>query len=133
MSVCKNCGGEGHTAFNCPKKPRKPLKAKKKLKKVGRLGQKYAELRKQFFTDNPYGPYECLYYTIMDMPSSLEANEVNVEHFQSKTHHPELRFVKGNLVVSCPGHNQDKGSMDGDKYIEKLRARATPAYIQTGL
>jgi 5-methylcytosine-specific restriction endonuclease McrA len=127
MSKCKYCGGLGHNAFNCPKKPRKTLvakyvlKPKKRLQKSGKLAQKYAELRKQFFIDHPYGPYECLYCIIVGLPTNLEANEVNVEHFKSKTKHVELRFVKGNLVVSCPGHNADKGGMNGDQYIRKLR------------
>lgn len=117
---CKYCGKPGHTVFNCPRKPRKPLVAKSRMRRVGKIGRKLLDQRTQWFKDNPRPYYECIYCLIVGLPTCLTKEEANLEHGMSKVRHPELRFVQDNLYISCPSHNQDKGSMNIDEYIEKL-------------
>ncbi|HEU5187087.1 MAG TPA: hypothetical protein VFT87_01145, partial [Candidatus Saccharimonadales bacterium] len=50
----------------------------------------------------------------------LELEYVNAEHPNSKARHPALRLAKDKLLVSCPGHNQQKGSMDIDEFLKIL-------------
>jgi hypothetical protein len=107
-------------------KPRKPLKAKaglvakKRMRKVGKIGKALIKQTHEYLADVP-PPYYCIYCIFLgwDMPP-LEPGTVNVEHTESKARHPELRFVKDNLAISCPFHNEDKKSLDIDEYLEKL-------------
>lgn len=117
---CKYCGGLGDLAFGCLKKPKKPLKATKRIRRAGKLAEAYKILRQEFFRENPDGPYYCMYCQYINREIALERWEVNIEHYHSKARHPELRFKKENLVISCAFHNQDKGSRDGDEYIQTL-------------
>lgn len=91
------------------------------MRKVGKIGQKLIDQREQWFIDNPAPYYECIYCLFVGLPTCLEEKYVNIEHGMSKTRHPGLRFVKGNLYVSCPGHNEQKGSMDIDEFLEILK------------
>lgn len=125
---CVYCGKLGHTAFNCPYKPRKrlqsrtPLKAKKRMKRIGKIGKALQDQRQQFLNEHA-PPYLCVYCLVIGVDSPLLPEEVNVEHGEAKASHSELRFVKGNLYVSCPGHNQDKGGMSITKYLTKIKER----------
>lgn len=76
--------------------------------------------RKQFLQENdpPYYCIYCLYIGIDPMP--LLPEWVNVEHTESKARHPELRFVKGNLAVSCAYHNAQKKSKGITEYLQIL-------------
>jgi len=89
------------------------------MKPIGRVGQAELEQRAQFFVDHD-PPYLCVYCLVIGIDHPLLPEEVNVEHGESKTRHVDRRFDKTNLYVSCPFHNQDKGSKDIDKYIAYL-------------
>lgn len=123
---CKFCGTLGHLAFNCPKKPRKPLKAtkglttKKRMNKVGRIGKALSKQRNELLDELPQ-PYKCFYCAFVGVETILEREFVNVEHTESKARHPELRFVKKNLVISCPGHNAMKQSKGVDEFLDSLQ------------
>ncbi len=123
---CKCCGALGHSAFGCPRKQLKPLqtctplKVKKRIKRLGRIGKALQDQRAQFFRENG-PPYLCIYCLVIGIDDPLLPGQVNVEHGKAKATHPELRFVKSNLYVSCPGHNADKGGMGIDEYIEYLK------------
>jgi 5-methylcytosine-specific restriction endonuclease McrA len=116
---CMYCSSSSHTGFSCVRRPRKPLQAKRPLSKSGKLAKAYAILRQDYLDTNP-GPYYCVYCLSIGVEQELTRGEVNVEHYHSKARRPDLRFRKSNLVVSCQKHNADKGSLDGDEFIQKI-------------
>lgn len=118
IKPCKYCGALTHLAFLCRKKPRKPLK------QLGKVGSQYADLREAFFKANPAEAYYCYYCLYVGIEIPLDKSQVCVEHYHSKARHPELRFTVGNLVASCHFHNKQKGSLDGDEYLEILKENA---------
>lgn len=123
---CTHCQSVTHTAFNCPRRPRKPLqtrtalKPKKRMRRIGKIGKALLDQRAQFFRDND-PPYLCIYCLVIGIDHPLLPEEVNVEHGEAKRPHPELRFVKSNLYISCPYHNQEKSGRGIDEYIEYLK------------
>lgn len=113
---CKFCGGLGHLAFGCRKRPKKPLKTKKRMKPLGKIGKALAKQSEDFKTElKP--PYLCFYCQYLGIDYPLEIEFVNAEHTQSKARHPAMRFVKEGLAISCPGHNEQKGSMDIEEFL----------------
>lgn len=122
MSKCKHCLMTTHSSFQCFSAPRKPLKAKKPMKKIGAVSKRLLAQREQYFEDNPSedGYYHCYYCLIQGIEEPLLREDVQIEHFYTKTHRPDLRFDRANLVLSCARHNEDKGTMDGPDYLEKL-------------
>jgi len=117
---CKYCGTIGHTSFNCPKKPRKPLQTTKRMKKVGKIGKQLLDQAADFRKEHP-GPQQCFYCLFIGIVELID--DYCVEHTLSKTRHPEYRFDKEKLVISCHGHNEEKGSKDIDEYLEILEKR----------
>lgn len=123
---CTCCGKTGHTAFTC--RPRKPLQTKrpmqrgKRLKKLGRIGQKLIDQRTEYFEEND-PPYYCIYCLVIGIDIPILKENAQVEHGKTKNNHPEFRFTKSNLYISCSFHNEDKGGTDIDEYIEKLRGQ----------
>lgn len=95
------------------------MKRGKALRKVGKVGKKLLEQREQFLLDHD-PPYLCVYCLVIGIDIPLMPDEFNVEHGESKTRHPDRRFDKTNLYVSCLFHNEDKGSQDIDEYIGML-------------
>lgn len=122
MKPCKFCGGLTHLAFGCTKRPKKPLNRAKRMRKVGKITKKLTEQRKAYFLDNPSpdGMYYCYYCLFLGVERPLTIGEVVIEHYKSRARHPELRFDRGNLVLSCEMHNKLKGSKDGDEFLEDL-------------
>jgi len=116
---CTYCKGLGHLAFGCTKKPRKPLQAKKPLKKVGNVSSKLLDQRKAYLEAFP-APHYCYYCAYVGIDEVLAEKHVQVEHFLTKNNRPDLRFDWSNLVKSCPGHNQLKGSTDGPEFLKQL-------------
>lgn len=92
---------------------------KKPLKRVGKIGRKLLDQRKQYLADN-LGPYYCYYCLFVGIEEELEQKHAQIEHFLTKNNHPEKRFDQSNLVISCAGHNQLKGGMDGPEFLKLL-------------
>lgn len=116
---CK-CGSLYHTSMLCPRKERKPLQNRKPMKKVGRIGKALIDQAHEFWKEQE-PPYLCVYCLVIGYENFLEPQWANVEHGESKYNHPDRRFDKTNLYVSCRFHNKDKGRMDIDPYIAKLK------------
>jgi len=89
------------------------------MKKVGKIGKKLLDQRATFIAENP-GPYYCYYCLYIGVEEELDVAHVQIEHFYTKNNHPELRFARENLVLSCSFHNRDKGGTDGPEYLAKL-------------
>jgi hypothetical protein len=66
-------------------------------------------------------PYLCVYCLVIGYENFLEPGWANVEHGEAKAGHPDKRFDKANLYISCQFHNKDKGTADIDEYIAKLK------------
>lgn len=119
---CSLCGGTSHTALTCFLRPKKPMQAKKQLKatkpmkKQGKIGKALAQQRKDYLADVP-PPYYCIYCQYIGIDIPILAEYLNVEHMKSKAKHAKLRFVRGNLAISCQGHNAEKGTLDIDQYL----------------
>lgn len=88
---------------------------------MGKIGKKLAAQSKEFIADYK-PPYLCVYCLVIGYDNPLMPEEIDVEHGNSKRMHPDQRFAKANLYISCKFHNKDKSSMDIDKYIEKIEA-----------
>lgn len=121
IKPCKDCGALRH-AFTCSKRPNVIMR-RKGLKKAGKISQKLSEQRKAYFEDNPseFNTYYCYYCLYLGHEIPLPKEKLQVEHFHTKARHPELRFERSNLILSCAGHNKDKGHMDGEDYLRKLK------------
>ncbi len=93
-----------------------PTKPRKRINRIGPVTRKLIEQRNQWIIDNQpddNGNYICYY---CDKPVHIDAFQL--EHKKTKNNHPELRFVKSNLVPSCPFDNKRKGGTDDDQYIK---------------
>jgi hypothetical protein len=134
---CKVCSSVAHTAFRCPRKPRVAMKSNKgfrpgkRLRPVGKIGKALHDQRIQFLAEHE-PPYMCIYCLVIGIENFLVPEDVNVEHGESKARHPDKRFTKKNLYISCGYHNQDKSSMDIDEYIALLLERKREYERQMG-
>lgn len=117
QSSCRYCLQTGHTAFYCPARPRKPLRAKRAMQKRGKHFSLWAATREKWLGQNT-GPYECY---ICQRP--LERDELTLDHIESRSRRPELRYVLENLRPCCGPCNREKGSLGLEEYLEKLRAK----------
>lgn len=123
---CKFHGVSTHSTFTCGLNPRrkpmkrgKPLKAKKRMKRIGKIGQQLLDQRVQYFQEND-PPYYCIYCVFIGIDIPILEEDAQIEHGMTKNNHPGLRFSKDNLYIACSFHNEDKGGMDIDEYLEKL-------------
>lgn len=119
LKPCTYCKGLGHLAFGCTKKPRKPLARVKRMRKVGRVTQKLIDQRKEYLKAHP-APHYCFYCLYLDMEEELDEKDVQIEHFQTKSDRPDLRFDYSNLVKSCALHNKLKADKSGPEFLELL-------------
>lgn len=110
---CKHCGGENHPSFRCFHNP----KAWKKIGQ-GKTSIKWLQTRRQWFREHKADSYNCFY-----CGRFLLRNEVELDHYESRSRRPDLRFELSNLVPACHKHNTDKGSRSGDEYIEILKIK----------
>ena len=116
---CKACDQIGHTPFNCPRRPRPPLKPSKGFRKSGKYGNKWKLTRKRWLILNPPN-HEGYYFCYIDgKPVSKE--EVELDHVESRTRRPDLRYTLSNIRPICHYHNQDKGSLSLSEYFGKLK------------
>lgn len=63
---------------------------------------------------HPQESYNCHY-----CGRFLLRNEVELDHFESRSRRPDLRYELTNLVPSCHRCNAEKGSLSGEQYLEK--------------
>lgn len=87
------------------------------MKRIGRIGKALIDQAARFRKENS-GPQQCFYCEYMGIIELIDT--YNVEHPYSKTRHPGMRFDYDKLIVGCPGHNEQKGSLDIEDYLKKL-------------
>jgi 5-methylcytosine-specific restriction endonuclease McrA len=110
---CKHCGGENHLSFRCFHSP------PNWKKKQGKTSIQWLQTRRQWFREHKADSYNCYY-----CGRFLLRNEVELDHYHPRSGNPELRYDLDNLRISCHPCNFDKGSIDGDLYIKKIKGRS---------
>ncbi len=113
--ACKYCNDKEpkHWPFQCPKRPKQvKIVQRTPVRKIGKKTQKWLALRKEWLREHPDEYFQCTY-----CPAIVPRSEVTLDHYKSRSRHPELVFDRNNLVPACGPCNDDKGSMDGDEYI----------------
>lgn len=53
---------------------------------------------------------------------AMGVERLTLDHYHTRSRHPELRYDIKNLVPSCFRCNYAKGSIDGDDYVKKIKA-----------
>lgn len=121
MSVpCKHCDSLAHTSFYCYQKPRKPIK-RTRVKKIGKIGEKWKLTRIAWFElypPNTMGMYECYLKIHPNCPRFMTPQQTTLDHIESRTRHPELRFCMDNLGPACWWCNEMKKSRSLDEIDE---------------
>lgn len=125
---CTHCDKIGHTRSQCillrrHKLENDPSKVNPKtgryndvkpLRKAGKYTQLWGKTRAKWITANPanhQGMYQCHYCHKL-----IPAIEMTLDHKQSRSRHPELRYELSNLVPCCSQDNEAKGSRSHDEY-----------------
>jgi 5-methylcytosine-specific restriction endonuclease McrA len=114
---CKYCDSLDHTQFYCRLKPRAVIKAKKSPAKVGKYGKQWLITRASWFERNPADHYICYLQISPYCLRTMKLKETTLDHIQSRTRHPELRFDLDNLAPCCGPCNELKGS----KSLEEVK------------
>ena len=78
------------------------------MRKLGKVGKKWLQTRKEWVKLNP--PNHAGYYICAIGGEYIPADEMELDHIQSRSRHPELRFDLNNLQPTCHNHNSEKGS-----------------------
>jgi hypothetical protein len=117
--MCKSCGTTfpqanslqticGKCAYNKYAKPHKPIK------KLGRISKEWIKTRQEWIKDN--SPVEGIWKCYL-CGKPLTSDTLTLDHMESRSRHPELRFDKGNLAPCCYDCNRKKGS----RSLEEVR------------
>lgn len=127
---CKICNIVGHSASFCYWRKRKPMKRSKQptvrktsINRLGKHGKKWLAFRTQWFIDNPADFYIC--YICGDR---LTRRETTLDHVNSRSGNPELRYDNSNLRPCCYLCNTDKGSLSYERYEKKKNNRIRIPY-----
>lgn len=86
----------------------------KPIKKSGKYGQKWLYTRRLWIAHNPpnhSGYYQCHYCTTL-----IPRAEMTLDHKESRSRRPDLRYELSNLVPCCAADNERKGSRSHDEY-----------------
>ena len=118
QSSCRYCLKTGHTAFYCPSRPRKPLQAKKPMRKRGKHFKQWMDTRDKWLEQNKAPYYFCYICDKM-----MTRTELTLDHIESRSRRPELRYVLKNLRPCCAKCNTEKGSLGLEEYLAKLKAK----------
>jgi len=111
---CKYCGSLSHWPFQCAKRPRKThpgVKQRKPIRKVGKVTRRWIEVRREWLRIHPFPLFHCHY-----CGREIGRSEMQLDHKEPRSRHPELRYELTNLVPSCGTCNSDKGSQSHDQY-----------------
>jgi len=68
--------------------------------------------------ENDEGGYNCRYCGVF-----LFRNQVELDHYLSRSRRPDLKYTFSNLVPSCHNCNTDKGSRSGDEYLKNKESK----------
>jgi 5-methylcytosine-specific restriction endonuclease McrA len=112
---CTYCHSLDHTQFYCRQKPRTQLQARKPLKKIGKQGDRWLETRAEWFRQNPAEQYECYLQITSNCLRVMTPQQTTLDHVQSRSRYPQLRYELSNLRPACWPCNMYKGSLDVDE------------------
>jgi 5-methylcytosine-specific restriction endonuclease McrA len=112
---CTYCHSPDHSQFHCRQKPRTQLKARKRLKKLGKHGNRWLETRAEWFRQNPAEQYECYLQITSNCLRVMTPEQTTLDHVQSRSRYPQLRYELSNLRPACWPCNMYKGSLDVDE------------------
>lgn len=135
---CTHCDEIGHARSECVILKRHKLENKadklnpktgrfndvKPIKKAGKYSQKWLYTRRLWMLHNPAnhaGYYEC-HYCHRFIPDY----EMTLDHKESRSRAPELRYELTNLVPCCADDNSRKGSRSHDDYPHECAALPRP-------
>lgn len=118
IKTCSHCGGYNHTSVMCFSKPKSPPRAKRRIRKIGKVGRQWYAVRREWIKKNlpDDGYWRCTY-----CGNLLYLNTLTLDHKQSRSRRPDLRYELDNLVPSCWEDNSAKGSMSYEEYLEKIQ------------
>lgn len=121
---CKYCGVAGtHFEFACFKRPKKTERRvsykagkiietrRKPINQKGKHFKLWMAAREKWFEQNKAEYYWCHYCS-----KQMTRSQLTLDHMQSRSRHPELRYVLSNLVPCCAADNYAKGSRSHDEY-----------------
>lgn len=108
-SPCKYCGVAGtHLEFTCFQRPKKPIPKTGKITKKW-LKHRSAWIKRHTVADRVWFCYIC--------KTRLTRSTLTLDHIQSRSSRPDLRFVDSNLAPCCYTCNSKKGSQSVDNFI----------------
>lgn len=84
-------------------------------RKIGKHGKLWLKTRAKWFKMFPSEYYNCYL-----CKRSLLKYQVTLDHIQSRSRHPELRYEMSNLAPCCMKCNKAKGSMDLEEYNKRM-------------
>lgn len=130
MKYCDGCGVT-HTSLMCFNKPRKPLIYRPKPKRVSEQTKKhYRSLKAAYLIwyqrNKPDGSnlYYCFYchraITNDEQQMEMGIQPMTLDHYHPRSTHKDLVYDPDNLVACCYPCNSEKGSIDGDLYMQKI-------------
>jgi 5-methylcytosine-specific restriction endonuclease McrA len=67
--------------------------------------------------DHPAERYTCYLQISPDCPGTMRPEHTTLDHIQSRSRHPELRYVQDNLAPCCWACNELKGSKSVDQIM----------------
>lgn len=88
------------------------------MRTLGKQGKKWLKTRKRWFKTFPSDHYICYI-----CGHHLLNWQVTLDHVESRSRHPELRYTLSNLKPCCYSCNRAKGSLSLEQYREKLNRR----------
>jgi 5-methylcytosine-specific restriction endonuclease McrA len=115
---CVICGANSLNGHCFRHKPRKFIQAKKPMRKRGKHFKQWIETRDNWLEQNKAPYYFCYICDKM-----MTRTELTLDHIESRSRRPELRYVLKNLRPCCAKCNSDKGSLGLEEYLEKLKAK----------
>lgn len=116
VKLCKFCGDTGHTQFYCRRKPRTPIR------QAGTQHFRWMECRTKWL--NMFGTEHLCHYCGREVTALLEEREAHphkvmltLDHLESRSRVPAMRYMLVNLVPACGSCNRNKGSLSHDEYV----------------
>src|SRR5947209_7901422 len=109
LKPCIHCNQTDHYPWQCFKNPDRKKQMQRKIRR-GKQNLKWFKIRRLWHKENRRESYNCYYCGKFLLP-----DEVELDHFISRSRAPHLRYDLNNLVVSCHDCNTLKGSLSGDE------------------
>lgn len=117
LKQCKWCKEDNpkHWPYQCRNNPKMTARPLKRFK-AGKVSHTWQRTREIWFRENYQDSYNCFY-----CGRHLWIYEVTLDHYLSRSRHPELRYDLENLRPSCALCNYEKGSIDGDIFVKRYK------------